>query len=395
MWTSNADPFPMILVEGDARERGRAHGAGLGAQVTAGVEQYLRRFEHFAGLSRGAAHAAAERFIEPIRAYDPEILEEMEGIAEGAQLEFADVLAMNCRSELMFGTRAPAECSSFALQPSITATGHTYVGQNWDWGTEIIDTIALVAIRQEPLKPDILLLDEAGVVGRMGINSSGIGLCTNTLLAEQSAPTGVPYNVLLRGVLNTRRLDDATGALIRPARAISSNHLIGDARGQTLDIEVAPEEFDYIPPRGGIITHGNHFAGTRIRAVDSGVTRWPDSVYRECRLREAFERVGGSIRVEDMMAALRDEFGAPYAISRTADADLHPLERIETVASIITDCVDRVCWISRGAPTASEYRRISLDDLIAGDLRATEALLGADPAVTPAANPTGGSDVRR
>ena len=315
MSTPRPDPFPMIVVEGSARERGRAHGAGLGTQVTAGVEQYLRRFQHFAGLDRSAAHLAAARFIEPIRAYDPEILEEMEGIAEGAQLEFSDVLAMNCRSELMFGTRAPAECSSFALQPSITATGHTYVGQNWDWGTEIIDTIAIVAIRQEPAKPDILLLDEAGVVGRMGLNSSGIGLCTNTLLAEQSSPTGVPYNVLLRGVLNTRRLDDAIGALIRPERAISSNHLIGDARGQTIDIEVTPEEFDSIPPRGGIITHGNHFAGPRIRAVDSGVTRWPDSLYRECRLRDSFERTGEGIRVNDMMAALRDEFGAPLTPS--------------------------------------------------------------------------------
>jgi isopenicillin-N N-acyltransferase-like protein len=390
---TSAELFPMIVVEGSARERGRAHGAGLGAQVAAGVDQYLRRFQHFGGLDRAGAHAAARRFIEPIREYDPEILEEMEGIAEGAELAFADVLAMNCRSELMFGTRAPAECSSFALQATITADGHTYVGQNWDWGTEIIDTIALVAIRQEPAKPDILLLDEAGVVGRIGINSSGIGLCTNTLLAEQSAPTGVPYNVLLRGVLNTRRLDDAIGSLIRHPRAISSNHLIGDARGQTMDIEVTPGEFDHIPPRDGIITHGNHFSGTRIRAVDSGVTRWPDSVYRECRLREAFERQGEGIRVEDMMAALRDEFGAPYAISRRADDDLHPLDRIETVASIITDCDERVCWISRGAPTASRYRRISLDDLIAGDLRASDEFAGADQAATTVANPTGGSDV--
>jgi isopenicillin-N N-acyltransferase-like protein len=394
MSTPASPSFPVILVEGSARERGRSHGAQLGAQVTEGVEQYLRRFQHFAGLDRAAAHAAARRFVEPIRAYDEEILEEMEGIAEGAGLAFEDVLAMNCRSELMFGTRAPAECSSFALQPTITADGHTYVGQNWDWGSDIVDTIAIVAIRQEPAKPDVLLLDEAGVVGRMGVNSAGIGLCTNTLLAEQSAPTGVPYNVLLRGVLDTRRLDDAIGALIRPERAISSNHVIGDARGQTIDIEVTPTEFDSIAPRAGIITHGNHFAGARIHAVDSGVTRWPDSLYRECRLREAFERIGEGIRVDDMQAALRDEFGAPYAISRQADHDVHPLEQVVTVASIITDCDERTCLIARGAPTTADYRRVSLDALIAGHVPASDTGLGSPSSEALVPHPTGGSDVR-
>jgi len=45
-------------------------------------------------------------------------------------------------------------------------------------------------VRQGPDKPDVVILDEAGIVGRMGFNASGIGLCTNTLIADQGRPDG-------------------------------------------------------------------------------------------------------------------------------------------------------------------------------------------------------------
>ena len=37
-----------------------------------------------------------------IRAYRPDLIEEMEGIAEGAGLDFGTILLMNARTEVMF-----------------------------------------------------------------------------------------------------------------------------------------------------------------------------------------------------------------------------------------------------------------------------------------------------
>jgi isopenicillin-N N-acyltransferase-like protein len=186
MSTIAAEPFPIVCVTGDPRQRGFEHGRGLRERVTLAVDRYMERFAHFAQLDRQAARREAMRYVDPIREYDPAILEEIEGLADGAGLPFEDVLAMNCRSELMFGSSVIMECSSFALQPSITEDGHTYVGQNWDWAPDIVETLAIVAIRQEPEGPDVVLLDEAGIVGRMGFNSSGLALCTNTLIADQA-----------------------------------------------------------------------------------------------------------------------------------------------------------------------------------------------------------------
>jgi isopenicillin-N N-acyltransferase like protein len=361
----SADPVPVVSVSGTPLERGRQHGELIRERVQLGVDRYMERFAHFAELSREQAQDAARAFILPVEAYDPEILEEIRGIAEGAELPFDEVLAMNCRSELMFAVQRP-ECSSFALQPSVTADGHTYVGQNWDWAPDIAETIAVVLIKQEPDKPDVLLLDEAGIVGRMGLNSAGIGLCTNTLIADQGPPEGVPYNMLLRGVLNQRRLDDAIGALIRPPRAICANYLIGDAAGQTIDVEIAPTGFDYVPPRDGVITHGNHFAGGRLGLHDRSVEKWPDSLYRECRLRQLLEVHAPSITVEHMQDALRDGFGHPNAISRHADAEQGRFEQLQTIASIIVDCNDQECWIAFGPPDQGGYEHYSLGSLRQG-----------------------------
>ena len=91
----STDPLPAICVEGSPRERGAQHGQLLRDRVELAVAQYLERFAHFGNLDRAGARREARRYIDPIREYDLEILEEIEGIAEGSGLAFEDILAIN------------------------------------------------------------------------------------------------------------------------------------------------------------------------------------------------------------------------------------------------------------------------------------------------------------
>lgn len=353
----------VVVATGDARERGRRHGSQAAVEVAHGIEAYMDRFAHFAGMSRQEACTAARRYVEPIRRYDEAILEELAGIAEGADRPLDEVLALNCRSELMYTTGGMPECTSFGLMPDITSTGHTYVGQNWDWAPDTKDRLILLVVQQDP-RPAILLIDEAGMVGRMGLNAAGIGLASNTLIAEH-AQIGVPYNVLLRGVLNSANISDALAALVRPERALGANFLVGDGAGQVLDIEASSFHVDYISPRNGIITHGNHFAGQRLHGRDMSLERFPDSLYRECRLRDHFERCGDAITWNDMVEGLCDSFGSPNAIRRSVDSRQQPLEQIETVASFVLDVTERTIFLCKGQPDASAYARIEIDEVTA------------------------------
>ncbi|HWO93673.1 MAG TPA: C45 family peptidase [Dehalococcoidia bacterium] len=358
-----SDPIPIVLVEGEPRERGRQHGELARDLVALSVERYMERFAHFARLDPPGVRDLAAAFAPIIRDYDPDLLEEIEGVAEGAGFAREDLLAVNCRSEVMFGKAVP-ECTSFGLNAEVTANGHTYVGQNWDWAPDIKETLILLVVKQEP-KPTIVLLDEAGMIGRMGLNDAGIGLATNTLISEQRE-IGVPYNMLLRGILNQRGMAQAIAALVRPKRAISANYLIGHGDGQTIDIEASPIHVDTLVPRDGIITHGNHFEGPRLQGRDLSLERFPDSAYRGCRLRDRLAKHSGSLTEADVQEALRDSFGHPDAICRAADPAQGRFDQLETVASIVIDATERRFWLARGAPSENAYHEFLLADLAIG-----------------------------
>lgn len=355
------DPMPIVLVEGEPRERGRQHGQLAGEQIALSVERYMERFAHYAGLSPDKARRRAAEFAPAIREYDPALLEEIEGVAEGAGFALEDLLAVNCRSEVMFGTAPMTECTSFGLQPQATANGHTYVGQNWDWAPDIKETLILLVIKQEP-RPTVVLLDEAGMIGRMGLNSSGLAMVTNTLIAEQRQ-LGVPYNMILRGILNQSSLADAIAAIVRPQRSIAANYLLGHGDGQTLDLETSPVHVDRFEPQGGILTHGNHFCGPRLQGRDLSLERFPDSAYRDCRLRDRLLPYNGSINEDNMKEALQDSFGHPNAVCRHPDPTQAPLDQLETVASIIIDATDQRFLLARGAPDRNAYAEFTVADL--------------------------------
>ena len=362
------EPIPILLTGGNPHERGRQHGELARDRIALSVERYMERFQHFAGLSTGEVRTVAAEFAPLIRAYDPELLAEIEGVAAGAGFATEELLAVNCRSEIMFRTPLP-ECTSFGLQPEATADGHVYVGQNWDWAPDIKETLILLVIEQPP-KPTVVLLDEAGMIGRMGLNASGIGLATNTLISEQRQ-LGVPYNILLRGILNQTCMADAIGVLVRPERALAANYLIADAGGQTIDIEASPVHIDSLTPAGGIITHGNHFEGARLTGRDLSAERFPDSLYRSCRLRDRLTAHTGALTVDYIQEALRDQFGKPHAIARDADLNQDRFDQLETVASIIIDVTQRRFWLAAGAPDRYAYFEFELDALAAGKVLMT------------------------
>jgi len=77
---------------------------------------------------------------------NPVYAEEMAGVAAGAELSLTEIAMLNARYELtycVFGAEAqtvnnPAVqeqegCTVFGLLPEMTASGHTLIGQNWDW----------------------------------------------------------------------------------------------------------------------------------------------------------------------------------------------------------------------------------------------------------------------
>ena len=100
------DGIPRVRVEGTSYERGRQYGAQARDRVRRSVQAYRQVFAHYAGWDWPAVRRAAAAFQAPVAGFRPAYLEEMRGIADGAGLDLADVLAINVRTEVMYAAKA-------------------------------------------------------------------------------------------------------------------------------------------------------------------------------------------------------------------------------------------------------------------------------------------------
>ncbi len=226
--------FPHFRVSGSATERGRQLGRQAASQIRRTVAIYRDIFAYYAGWSWERVTGHAELYRPAIEAYNAQYLVEMSGMAEGAGLEPVEILAINVRSEIMFAAiarQAAQECTAVVALPEATASGHTLLAQNWDWKPQTSETVIVLEAEQAQ-GPNFVTVVEAGLLAKCGFNSAGIGLVTNALVTDQDlGQPGVPYHVILRGILDAENMSDALAAITVKPRASAANYLIAHREG--------------------------------------------------------------------------------------------------------------------------------------------------------------------
>jgi isopenicillin-N N-acyltransferase like protein len=354
-------PFPLVRVaEADPRARGRIIGEETRAGVVESVAIYEETFAHYTGLGWDEVKVLAGEFAPPIEAYDPPMLAELEGIAEGAGLDLADVLAINARSEIMFGLSVtpPPECTVFFAGESATADGHVLLGQNWDWRPRTAATVTIFEVDQGPERPAYFTVAEAGVLGKTGFNEHGIGLTVNALITDRDLGEPLlPMHAVVRGILNSATVEEAVSAVVRARRGASITYTVADANGVGIAMETGPggvEAVRFVHPDEDLIFHTNHFTCT-VPFRDVGLESWADTVDRLATIEGFMGGRRGSIDLDLAKQALSDETGHPDSISRFVNPDFHPVLQGETVTSVIMDLTALRAEVTAGPPSANEY----------------------------------------
>ncbi|WP_306060016.1 C45 family autoproteolytic acyltransferase/hydolase [Natronococcus wangiae] len=360
--------IPHITVSGSPYERGLDHGKAFEEEIRNNISTYIDRFAQHGAAEETVRDRAAE-FRSRLEEWHPAYEAEVHGIAEGSGLPIEEIVLLNVRYEILYAayvaesTAAGSDgCTSFGLLPGVTETGHTYLGQNWDWAAPIESTLTVIKTHQED-GPDRIGVTEAGIVGeKMGVNEHGIGLVVNGLVSPDDGthPFRKPFHVRCREVLEADRFDRALEPFVNSARACSANLVIGCGEGEILDLETAPENVNCLYPQEGIITHANHFESP---GFDSRMERQlPDTLYRSRRLRTALEQEHGEIDRSTIETALQDHFGRPASVCRHVDEEESPNERTQTDTSVIIDLVTRTLWATQGPPCKSAYTEYELSN---------------------------------
>lgn len=369
-------PFPLVEISGAPRARGRLYGEQARQRIAASVDLYA------GSLGRlGFAKPEIDRFTAAFRprlaTFAPDLVDEMEGIAEGAGVDFAAIMLVNARTEVLQLARRekgiaddePDGCTGAVVLPGETRDGDLIHGQNWDWRAECAETSVVVRILRDD-GPDLLTFTEAGGLARSGFNSAGIAITANYLESDRDyRELGIPLPFIRRRALEASHFALALKVVATTPKSGSNNMMLSTAEGYAVDLECAPDEAFAIHPDRGMIVHANHWqsAVALSKLRETGLADVPDSLYRDKRVEMLLRARQGDIVADDLKAALFDDFGSPFCVCRP------PLRKeggnlSATVAMIVMTPAQGVMEI---APLPAENRSFTRYDLTM-DARATD-----------------------
>lgn len=322
------EPFPLIEISGPPHERGRQYGQKAASRIKKGTTHYFAQLKELSLDAKGVAELVRD-YLPVIEGFDPSYIEEMRGIAEGADIPFEDVVLLNARTEIIKlanpAIRArlktpedPDGCTGVVVMPQATASGRLIHAQNWDWKRECAETAVVLKVRRDD-GPDLMTFTEAGALGRCGFNAVGIAITANYLESDRDyRQVGVPLALIRRKVLENEHLALAMRAVYCTKKSAANNMIVSHREGVAIDFECAPDETFQVHPQNGLLVHANHFVSPVAlgKLKDTGIFNTPDSLYRDVRVRDLLQPHIGKITFDSVKNALFDEFAYPWSVCR-------------------------------------------------------------------------------
>lgn len=234
-----------IRAAGQARDCGRAYGETARALIQEGVEAWREsltadiEMDASAYLAQFQSHTS---FSESMRLWTPWVLDEIQGIAEGAALPFETILTYNlpdeewCYRQSIGVGSEPFGCSVIGLRQG--PGGVPIASQNMDTPAYYAGTQVLYEITGHGLVTTVLAY--AGSTGICGFNDAGVSICCNAMLTLPNATHGLPVNCLVRGVLARTSLEAARSFVESVPHSSGQAYLIGDPN-DLVGLECSPE----------------------------------------------------------------------------------------------------------------------------------------------------------
>ncbi|EGD99768.1 hypothetical protein TESG_07106 [Trichophyton tonsurans CBS 112818] len=310
-----------VVCHGSPYDVGRQHGEQASKEIHGSLDFYKNLLRQKSSMGWAEVCRTALKFQPLLETTFPNYMQEIRGIAQGAGVDVKSVLALNVRTEIAYGMFDDG-CTAFSWRNP----GASFLAQNWDWEDDQAPN--LISLHITPLdtsKPTIHMVTEAGIIGKVGLNSKGVGVTLNAVKAEGVDFTRLPCHLALRLALESSSRVDAIGKLGKVGVASACHITIADYTGGT-GLECSSMDIawlnmgDFMESRPDVITHTNHFVHNHKNDLKS-VMFMPDSETRLARLRELLAQSGPKPEFERIEEILKDEKGYPTSICRQAKGE--------------------------------------------------------------------------
>lgn len=250
---------PEISLTGTPHQRGETHGEEARDLIAAVLDAWM---QSLAPSTDPAAFIAAlvnnTGFLNAAEADTPELVEEVRGIAAGANQSFETMFAWQLVDEAWWylaeqnGDFSPLEkCSALAINHN----GSGILAQTQDLDRHF-DHAHVMLRTTEPDGMEILSPSIAGLLGLNGVNSAGVAVGITTLSSLAHSRSGVGSGFLTARMLRSRSIDEALSFLRSTPIASGNTFLLGQ-RDRSVVVEVSADSvLTYADGDRGL--HTNH-----------------------------------------------------------------------------------------------------------------------------------------
>jgi len=265
--------IPLIELSGTPRERGRIYGETAKALIARVVEAWRQDLGNYKVGSISVANSDPDsyldqflsqtNYISAIETWAPDLWQEVQGIAEGAEQHIDNILGLQLiDEEWVFGLhhgldKPTTKCTAFGVPDQ--AQGMSYAGQNMDIPSWVEGHQVLLRAMPTATAPEALVFSIAGSIGLNGVNASGLGVTCNALPQLASARDGLPVLFIIRSILEKNTIDQAEQFLREIPHASGQNYILS-SRQEIRCLECSGGRVDRYAPKHqqGRVFHTNH-----------------------------------------------------------------------------------------------------------------------------------------
>lgn len=291
-----APEFTLTVISGSPRERGRAYGAAFKDAIHGFFDREIAQAFTGKPASREDLLRYAGACAGRIKAYSPEIMDELGGVAEGSGLRLEDLVLLTLHEELFHRGELPGSakpqaavgvgtqkghCTVLAAGPPDTADGNAYVGQTWDWMDTTYGHSSMLRWERSS-GPSLLSYAYPGLWVGAALNSAGLAFGWTSAWDKEGIKgprAGIPSYVLLAQMMYQETLDAAVEEVRRAGQAGWFTVVLVDGDGEMANLEGSPAELSVERTRGRCAR--NLYGGRRMtRAADGAAVAYTDRCRR-------------------------------------------------------------------------------------------------------------------
>lgn len=358
---THPNPIPVIHVKGTHREIGRQIGEACRSFVQHGIENsknLIQSSHETLQLDWEGAQIQARKYLPYALERYPQYVEELQGIAEGANADYFDLAVVNAIEGVTVDSLHLTKCTSLAVNQQYTADGHVLVAHNEDWLPDDEPDVYLVHAKPDD-EPEFIAMSYGGLLPNVGFNAEGIAQCCDSVYPNDSR-IGIPRVFVSRAVLGARTIGQAIRHTLVPLRAAGYNHLLAHESGELYNVEVSARQFDLIYGEEGFLAHTNNYLSPKMASIEED----PDElVHTRVRYFRALHLLKDNKNhtIKSLQSILKDHVNYPDSICNHSIFDEVPSDREKTIVSMVMDLTAHKMVVAWGSPCQNQYHSYDME----------------------------------